>query len=94
MMKKSAFLINCGRGPLVKEEDIIKELNAGTIAGAALDVQEVEPVPADSPLFTTKNLVLSPHIGWQRLESRQKLVDTTGDNVAAILAGKPQNVVN
>mmetsp|Transcript_29363 Transcript_29363/g.63856 ORF Transcript_29363/g.63856 Transcript_29363/m.63856 type:complete len:362 (+) Transcript_29363:43-1128(+) len=94
MMRPTAFLINCSRGPIVKEVDLIAELNKGTIAGAALDVQEVEPVPEDSPLFSTPNLVLSPHIGWQRLESRQKLVNTTADNVAAILKGKPQNVVS
>mmetsp|Transcript_12106 Transcript_12106/g.22219 ORF Transcript_12106/g.22219 Transcript_12106/m.22219 type:complete len:353 (+) Transcript_12106:64-1122(+) len=94
MMKKSAFLINCARGPVVKELDLIKELNAGTIAGAALDVQEVEPVENDSPLFTAKNLVLSPHIGWQRKESRQKLIDTTIDNCLAIMRGKPENVVS
>lgn len=94
MMKPSAFLINCARGPIVKETDIIAELKKGTIAGAALDVQELEPLPEDSPLFTTENLYLSPHIGWQRLESRQKLVNTTSTNVAAILAGKPENVVS
>jgi len=93
-MKKSAYLINCARGPIVKEVDVIEELKKGTIAGAALDVQEVEPLPADSPLFTTENLYISPHIGWQRLESRQKLVNTTIENVAAILEGSPQNVVS
>mmetsp|Transcript_4049 Transcript_4049/g.9446 ORF Transcript_4049/g.9446 Transcript_4049/m.9446 type:complete len:355 (+) Transcript_4049:63-1127(+) len=93
MMKQSAFLVNCARGPIVKEADIIEALTKGEIAGAALDVQEQEPVPADSPLFTTPNLILSPHIGWQRLESRQKLVDTTIDNCQAILKGSPQNVV-
>jgi len=93
-MKKTAYLINCARGPIVKEEDVIAELKKGTIAGAALDVQEVEPLPQDSPLFTTENLYLSPHIGWQRKESRQKLVNTTVDNAAAILNGSPQNVVS
>jgi len=93
LMKPSSFLINAARGPLVKETDVIAALEAGVIAGAGLDVQEVEPLEPDSPLFTTKNLFLTPHIGWQRLESRQKLVDTTISNVAAILAGKPENVV-
>jgi len=93
LMKPSAFLINAARGPLVKETDVIAALEAGVIAGAGLDVQEVEPLEPDSPLFSTKNLFLTPHIGWQRLESRQKLVDTTISNVAAILAGKPENVV-
>mmetsp|Transcript_59641 Transcript_59641/g.141919 ORF Transcript_59641/g.141919 Transcript_59641/m.141919 type:complete len:357 (-) Transcript_59641:88-1158(-) len=94
MMKKTAFLINCARGPVVKEEDVIKELHAGTIAGCALDVQEVEPVDPHSPLFTTPGLVLSPHIGWQRLESRQKLVDTTIENCDNIFKGTPSNVVS
>jgi len=94
MMKKSAFLINCARGPIVKEDDLIAELKKGTIAGAGLDVQEVEPVAPDSPLFTTENLFLSPHIGWQRRESRQKLLNTTAANAASILDGKPINVVS
>ena len=92
-MKASAFLVNCSRGGVVKEEDLIRELRMGTIAGAALDVQEEEPVPPDSPLLDCPNLVLSPHIGWQRAESRQRLVTAVGENAAAVLAGRPQNVV-
>jgi len=92
-MKPTAFIINTGRGALIKEVDLIEALNNGTIAGAALDVQEVEPPAAGSPLYTMDKVVLTPHIGWKRVESRQRLMDICTDNIAAFLAGKPVNVV-
>eukprot|EP00951_Prasinocladus_malaysianus_P003720 scaffold26263_cov32-Prasinocladus_malaysianus.AAC.1 len=93
-MKKSAFLINTARGAIVKEDELVKELQAGTIAGAALDVQEVEPLDVNSPLFDLPNVVLTPHIGWQRFETRQRMVNTVVENCRAYLAGKPINVVS
>lgn len=93
MMKPTAFLLNTGRGPLVQEADLLEALQAGTIAGAALDVQDPEPPAADSPLYTLDNVILTPHIGWKRVETRQRLMDIVADNLAAYLAGKPVNVV-
>ena len=61
---------------------------------AAARAQEVEPPPANSPLFTLENVLLTPHIGWKKRETRQRLVDMTADNVAALIAGRPTNVVN
>lgn len=92
-MKQSAYIINTARGAIIKEADLIEALKAGTIAGAALDVQEVEPLPVDSPLFDLPNVILTPHIGWQRKETRQRMVDTVVDNCRAYLAGSPVNVV-
>ena len=74
IMKPTAFIINTARGPLIDEAALIEALKNGTIAGAGLDVQEVEPLAASSPLFAMDNVVLTPHMGWKGLESRQRLV--------------------
>ncbi|MPL65795.1 putative 2-hydroxyacid dehydrogenase [bioreactor metagenome] len=94
LMKPSAYLVNTSRGPLVKEADLIEALRNGQIAGAALDVQEIEPTSPDNPLFTMDNVIMTPHIGWRRYESRQRLVNLMGDNIKAFMDGKPVNVVN
>jgi len=94
LMKKTALLINTSRGPLVDEQALANALNAGDIAGAGLDVLSVEPPPADHPLLTADNCQLTPHIAWATRASRARLLRTAVENVAAFLAGKPQNVVN
>ncbi len=93
-MKRSAYLINTSRGPLVRDADITEALQAGWIAGAALDVVTVEPLPADSPLLGAPNLTLTPHIAWAAVEARQRLTTVAAENVAAFLAGRPINLVN
>mmetsp|Transcript_96896 Transcript_96896/g.289451 ORF Transcript_96896/g.289451 Transcript_96896/m.289451 type:complete len:315 (+) Transcript_96896:76-1020(+) len=93
MMKPTAYLVNTGRGALINEVDLIEVLKSGTIAGAALDVQDPEPPAPDSPLYTLENVILTPHIGWKRLETRQRLMDIVADNVQAFLGGAPVNVV-
>ena len=93
-MKKSAYLINTSRGPLVRDADIAEALQAGWIAGAALDVVTVEPLPADSALLKAPNLTLTPHIAWAAVEARRRLTKVTAENVAAFQAGKPINLVN
>jgi glycerate dehydrogenase len=93
-MKSSAFLINTARGGLVDEPALIQALQAKTIAGAGLDVQEVEPLPDDSPLYDMSNVIVTPHIGWRGLETRQRLVRMVGDNIQSWFAGKPLNRVN
>jgi glycerate dehydrogenase len=93
MMKPTAFLINTGRGPLVDETELAAALNAGRIAGAAVDVLSAEPPLADNPLLTARNCLVTPHIGWATQSARQRLLQTVVDNVRAFLAGQPQNVV-
>jgi glycerate dehydrogenase len=93
-MKPSAFFINTARGPLVNETDLAAALNAGTIAGAALDVVSAEPIKADNPLLKAKSCLITPHIAWATLEARQRLMQTTAENVAGFMNGKPVNVVN
>jgi glycerate dehydrogenase len=93
-MKPSAFLINTGRGPLIVEQDLADALNAGRIAGAALDVLSTEPPPASNPLFTAKNCIITPHIAWATHASRARLMEVVAENICAFLAGTPRNVVN
>ena len=93
-MKKSAFIINTARGAIINEHDLIEALQQGEIAGAALDVQDPEPPELDNPLFSMNNVILTPHIGWRRLESRQRLIKLMAGNVEAFIQGKPINVVN
>ena len=93
-MKPTAYLINTARGGLVNEADLAAALDAGTIAGAGLDVLSVEPPAASNPLLTAKNCVITPHIAWATRNARRRLLDVTGANIRAFLAGKPQNVVS
>lgn len=94
MMKPTAFLINTSRGALVDEPALIKALQNRMIAGAGLDVQETEPPVAENPLYTLDNVILTPHMGWKGLETRQRLVSILDGNVKAYLNGNPINVVS
>lgn len=94
LMKKTALLINTGRGPLVNENDLAEALNNGRIAGAGLDVLSVEPPPGDNPLLSAKNCSITPHIAWATRAARQRLMNMVVDNVMAFLTGKLVNVVN
>lgn len=94
LMKLSAFIINTSRGQIIKETDLIKALQNGTIAGAALDVQDPEPAQQTNPLFEMDNVIITPHIGWKRFESRQRLIKLIALNIEAFTKGKPINVVN
>ena len=93
-MKSTAFLLNTARGGLVRETELAEALARGVIAGAALDVFGSEPPPADHPLLSVPNLIITPHLAWSTLASRRRLLAATADNVRAILAGRPIHVVN
>ena len=92
--RPTAFLINTARGALVVEDDLAEALNAGRLAGAALDVVSREPIQPDNPLLNARNCVITPHIAWATTEARKRLMDATVANVSAFLAGHPINVVN
>ena len=94
LMKPTAFLLNTSRGPLVDEAALADALNNDRIAGAGLDVLSVEPPPADNPLLTAKNCIVTPHIAWATRAARSRLLQTAVENVKAFLEGKPRNVVN
>jgi glycerate dehydrogenase len=93
-MKPSAFLINTSRGPLVVDQDLADALNAGTLAGAGLDVLSLEPPSADNPLLSARNCLVTPHIAWATHEARSRLMDLAVSNVTAFLTGTPRNVVS
>ena len=94
LMKSGAFLINTSRGPLINETDLAAALNAGRIAGAAVDVLSVEPPSADNPLLSAKNCIVTPHMAWSTSAARGNLFGTALANLQAFLAGRPQNVVS
>ena len=92
-MKPSAILINTGRGPLVKDDELAEALNANVIAAYGADVMTVEPPEANNQLLKAKNCYLTPHIAWATREARQRLMRICRDNIKAFLDGKPVNVV-
>ena len=94
MMKPTAFLINTSRGALVDEPALIDALKAGRIAGAGLDVQEVEPPAADNPLYEMDSVIITPHMGWKGMETRARLVSIIADDIQGFFAGRPINVVS
>ena len=94
LMKPSAFLINTSRGALIDEPALIRALSEKKIAGAGLDVQETEPPAEDNPLYTLENVILTPHMGWKGLETRQRLVGVVADDIRGFFERKPVNVVS
>ncbi|MEJ0018794.1 MAG: D-2-hydroxyacid dehydrogenase [Acetobacteraceae bacterium] len=94
-MKPGAFFINIGRGMTTKLDDLVAALNAGEIAGAALDVYEQEPLPADHPLWTMPNVLLTPHMAGYGPYLDDRRYQIMADNCRAFLDGKPlRNVVD
>lgn len=92
-MKSTAFLINTSRGPLVVDQDLADALEAGIIAGAALDVLSVEPPVEGNPLFRAPRCIVTPHIAWATKEARTRLLAVAIENVQAFLRGAPCNTV-
>ena len=92
-MKDGVILVNNARGQLVAEQDLADALNSGKVAAAALDVVSSEPIRSDNPLLQAKNCILTPHISWAPIESRQRILDCTIRNVRQFLSGTPENNV-
>ena len=92
-MKKTAFLLNTSRGPIVVDDHLADALNQGVIAGAGIDVLSVEPPPKGNPLFAAKNCIITPHIAWATKEARARLMDMAVRNLKAFVDGSPTNVV-
>tara|TARA_B100000315_G_scaffold63926_1_gene58091 strand:- start:2305 stop:3276 length:972 start_codon:yes stop_codon:yes gene_type:complete len=93
MMKPGSLLVNGGRGGLVDTAALVNALNSGHLGGAAIDTFDQEPIPADHPLLSCEQVVLTPHIADQTPEGVEALNEGAVDNVIAFLEGRPQNVV-
>ncbi len=87
-MKRSAILINTGRGPLINEQDVADALNNGTIAAFGTDVLSTEPARSDNPLLKAKNCYITPHIAWATTEARTRLMNIAIENINQFISGK------
>ena len=93
-MRDGALLVNTARGALINEQDLAQALISGKLRGAAMDVTCQEPIEPDNPLLSCKNCIITPHMAWAPLESRQRLLNTIVDSIRGFLNGTPKNVVN
>ncbi len=93
-MKKGAVFVNTARGGVVVEDDLKEALVSGHLGGACIDVLTVEPMVEDCVLMGVKNCIITPHIAWAPLETRQRLMGIVCDNIRGFLNGTPQNVVS
>jgi len=93
-MKDGAMLVNTARGGLVDESELVQALESGKLRCAAVDVVSQEPMKPDNPLLSTRKCIITPHIAWAPVESRQRLLDCVVENIRAFISGTPQNVVN
>ena len=93
-MKQGSFFINTARGGVMNEQDLISALESDHLGGAAIDVLSTEPMSKDSRLPHTKNLLITPHIAWAPIETRERLIDIVYDNIDCFIKGQPENVVN
>jgi glycerate dehydrogenase len=94
LMKRTAFLVNTGRGPLIDEAALAAALNEGRIAGAGLDVLSVEPPRQGTPLIGARNCAITPHVAWATRAARERLLGLAAANLQGFLDGKLQNQVN
>lgn len=93
LMKAGVVIVNTGRGAIINQEALVKNITSGKIFSVGLDVYPVEPMEKDNPLLKFSNVVLTPHIGWNTEESEFRLSEMVVENIKAYLTGNPQNVV-
>ena len=94
LMKKSSYIINTSRGPVINEEDLAFALNNDMISGAAMDVLSTEPPKKDNPLLTAKNCMITPHLAWASRDARERLIKIACENLKGYLNGSIVNKVN
>jgi len=93
-MKPTSYLINTSRGPIVEETALLDALRNDVIAGAALDVYDIEPLPGDHPLLGLDNVLLAPHLGYATGDTLRYFMAASFENIQAWLNGSPINVFN
>lgn len=93
-MKDGVIIINTARGGLIDEDALMAGLDSGKIYGVALDVNKTEPINDDNPMLAYDNIIITPHMAWGPVETRQRLLEIAIDNIRAFEAGKAKNVVN
>lgn len=93
-MKDGAILLNTARGQIIDEHAVADALKSGKLRGAAMDVVSVEPISPTNPLLTAPNCIITPHMAWAPLETRQRILDTTVESIRGYLNKQPKNVVN
>ncbi len=94
LMKPTAYLVNTSRGPIVDQAALIAALRDGQIAGAGIDVYEVEPLPVDHPLRSLDNVLLTPHMGYVAHDNIAHMYSQAAEDIAAFLDGAPIRVLN
>lgn len=94
MMKQGAFFVNTARGAVMVEEDLINALESDHLGGAGVDVLSIEPMSKDCKLKNTKNLLITPHIAWAPIETRERLINIVCENIESFINGTPKNVVS
>lgn len=94
MMKDGAILLNTSRGPVLNETDVANALTAGKLKACGVDVAAIEPIPSNSPLLTAPNCIITPHMAWSPIETRQRILDCTANSIRCWLGGTPVNTVN
>lgn len=93
-MKNGAILLNTARGQVIDEAAVADALKTGKLRGAAMDVVSEEPIRADNPLLSAPNCIITPHMAWAPMETRQRILDITVENIRGFLSNNPINVVN
>ena len=78
----------------IKEQDLYEALESGKVAAAAVDVVSTEPIREDNVLLKAKNCIITPHISWATKEARERIMQTTAENIQSVIDGTPRNVVN
>jgi len=93
LMKKTAYLVNTSRGPIIDEKALLDALNKKQIAGAGLDVFDVEPLPLDHPYRKMENVVITPHLGYVSQQNFEKYYPDIVENIRGFLDGRPTRVI-